>query len=71
MFEDFYSQRHSLKLIRGSIDQVSSTANINWVQPRVLDKNQIKSLASRLNDWRSKVENVAVDVNRQAPELFS
>ncbi|TIB64755.1 hypothetical protein E3P78_00946 [Wallemia ichthyophaga] len=61
----------SLKLIRGSIDQVSGTASINWVQPRVLDKNQIKSLASRLNEWRFKVENVAVDVNSQAPELFA
>ncbi|TIC14156.1 hypothetical protein E3Q14_00877 [Wallemia mellicola] len=61
----------SLKLIRGTIDQVSSSASINWVQPRVLDKNQVKSLASRLNEWRSKVENVAVDVNSQAPELFA
>lgn len=60
-----------LKLIRGTIDQVSSSASINWVQPRVLDKNQVKSLASRLNEWRSKVENVAVDVNSQAPELFA
>lgn len=31
----------SLKLIRGTLDQVSGVARITWVQPRVLDARQI------------------------------
>lgn len=38
----------SLKLVRGSLDQVAETASISWVQPRVLDRNQIDGLRERL-----------------------
>lgn len=31
-------------LVRGAIDQVSGTVNMTWVQPRVLDKNQVSYL---------------------------
>ena len=30
-------------LVRGHIDQVDRTVNLVWVQPRVLDKNQVPS----------------------------
>ncbi|EEB19546.1 26S proteasome non-ATPase regulatory subunit, putative [Pediculus humanus corporis] len=38
-------------LVRGAIDQVSNTVNMTWVQPRVLDKNQIHSMVERLDNW--------------------
>jgi PCI domain len=31
----------SLGLVRGAIDQVAQTVQMTWVQPRVLDKNQV------------------------------
>ncbi|GAA6044442.1 hypothetical protein JCM8097_006649, partial [Rhodosporidiobolus ruineniae] len=45
----------ALKLIRGTLDQVSSLASISWVQPRVLDRPQIAGLRARLADWTDRV----------------
>ncbi|THH04133.1 hypothetical protein EW145_g5747 [Phellinidium pouzarii] len=57
----------SLKLIRGSLDEVGQTAQINWVQPRVLDREQIGVLADRLKAWTDKLKTVE---QRIAPELL-
>ena len=32
----------SLGLVKGSIDQVDKKVHMTWVQPRVLDRNQVK-----------------------------
>ncbi|KAA1466869.1 hypothetical protein DENSPDRAFT_831776 [Dentipellis sp. KUC8613] len=58
----------SLKLIRGSIDQVDQKASISWVQPRVLSRPQIGELAQRLQAWNEKLHGVE---DRIAPELLS
>lgn len=55
----------SLKLIKGSLDQVSQMARITWVQPRVLDRRQIEALQARLNTWCQKVEQVSEFVKTQ------
>ncbi|KAF9468438.1 hypothetical protein BDZ94DRAFT_1154026 [Collybia nuda] len=57
----------SLKLIRGSLDQVDQKAQITWVQPRVLSREQIGGLASRLNEWVDKLNTVE---QRIAPEVL-
>ncbi|SGY14197.1 BQ5605_C010g06097 [Microbotryum silenes-dioicae] len=61
----------SLKLIRGTLDQVSSTTSISWVQPRVLDKVQIAGLRDRLAGWTDQVTSVGEFTQSQAPELFA
>jgi len=61
----------SLKLIKGAIDQVDEVATFTWVQPRVLDINQIASLKTRLGDWQIKVKETLIDVEGQASELFA
>ncbi|SCV69735.1 BQ2448_1129 [Microbotryum intermedium] len=61
----------SLKLIRGTLDQVSSTTSISWVQPRVLDKHQIADLRDRLASWTDQVTGVGEFTQLQAPELFA
>jgi 26S proteasome regulatory subunit N9 len=58
----------SLKLIRGSLDQVDQKAQITWVQPRVLSKDQIGGLAKRLEEWVSKLNTVE---QRIAPEVLA
>jgi len=58
---------HSLKLIRGSLDQVDQKAQITWVQPRVLSREQIGVLATRLSTW---VEKLNVVEQRIAPEVL-
>ncbi|KAJ3331925.1 26S proteasome regulatory subunit [Blyttiomyces sp. JEL0837] len=46
----------SLGLLKGSIDEIDQTVNISWVQPRVLDLNQVQSLKDRLNEWTLNVK---------------
>lgn len=61
------THRCSLKLIRGSLDQVDQKAHITWVQPRVLSREQIGQLAQRLAAWNSKLHKVE---ERIAPEVL-
>jgi len=60
----------SLKLIRGTLDQVDQKAHITWVQPRVLSRNQIGQLADRLDAWCGKLAKVEQFIHDQTPELF-
>lgn len=58
---------NSLKLIRGSLDQVDQKAQITWVQPRVLSLDQIEQLAQRLEQWGARLHQVE---ERIAPEVL-
>ncbi|KAF6745602.1 hypothetical protein DFP72DRAFT_925597 [Ephemerocybe angulata] len=58
----------SLKLIRGSLDQVDEKAHITWVQPRVLSREQIGGMAKRLEQWVEKLNGVE---KRIAPEVLT
>jgi len=57
----------SLKLIKGSLDQVEEKAIITWVQPRVLSREQIGILGKRLEEWVDKLQKVEA---RIAPEVL-
>ena len=48
----------SLGLIRGRIDGVASRLDVEWVQPRVLDREQVRALADRLGKWVTRVDDV-------------
>ncbi|KAJ2655298.1 26S proteasome regulatory subunit [Coemansia sp. RSA 1200] len=61
----------SLGLIRGSIDQVDKQITVQWVQPRYLGKEQIRSLVDRLAQWEAQVKNTAQKMSQTAPELFA
>lgn len=61
------SHPFSLKLIKGSLDQVDQKAQITWVQPRVLSRDQIGQLAQRLATWNAKLHQVE---ERIAPEVL-
>ncbi|KAF6210323.1 hypothetical protein GE061_013427 [Apolygus lucorum] len=43
-------------LVKGAIDQVDGNVHMTWVQPRVLDKQQISSMVERLNVWCKEVQ---------------
>jgi len=58
----------SLKLIKGSLDQVDQKAQITWVQPRVLSREQVGGLAKRLDEWVSKLSKVEQKI---APEVLA
>ncbi|KAF8476186.1 hypothetical protein BDZ91DRAFT_711132 [Kalaharituber pfeilii] len=50
----------SLGLIKGSIDQVAEVARISWVQPKVLDKNQIENMRRNLQEWDTSVNKLGL-----------
>lgn len=60
----------SLNLVRGSIDEVDSVVNLTWVQPRVLDIEQIKAMNNRIREWAEAVNKTVLDVEKQIPELL-
>ena len=61
----------SLKLIRGSIDQVKQIVAIEWVQPRLLQKDQLLHLQKELNQWASNLKQLTSFMESQSPELFA
>jgi hypothetical protein len=44
----------SLGLIKGIIDGVEEVVNVTWVQPRVLDKDQLNLLHDQLGAWTER-----------------
>jgi 26S proteasome regulatory subunit N9 len=61
----------SAKLVKGVIDQVDQTVRFTWVQPRVLDKTQIATLQTRLNQWTDQVHQTVVFMDNETPELLA
>jgi len=45
----------SLGLVKGIMDQTEGVVNVDWVQPRVLDREQIGYLVQNLDTWAGKV----------------
>uniref|UniRef100_R4G4S9 26S proteasome non-ATPase regulatory subunit 13 n=1 Tax=Rhodnius prolixus TaxID=13249 RepID=R4G4S9_RHOPR len=45
-------------LVKGAIDQVAGSVHMTWVQPRVLNKQQISSMVERLNVWCKEVQDM-------------
>lgn len=61
----------SLKVVRGVVDEVDKTVQIKWVQPRVLNIQQIGALRDRLKDWSKDVHNTANFLTENAPTLIA
>ncbi|KAF9918736.1 26S proteasome regulatory subunit [Lobosporangium transversale] len=61
----------SLGLIKGTIDQVDSVVRVNWVQPRVLDRNQIKGMQDRLGAWNENVKATALTMEAEALDIYA
>merc|ERR1712130_324150 len=56
------------ELIRGKIDEVAQVIHVTWVQPRVLDKDQIMQLKSKVSSWLSKVDNTLDYLQQQGSD---
>ncbi|XP_064490385.1 26S proteasome non-ATPase regulatory subunit 13-like isoform X2 [Ornithodoros turicata] len=61
----------SLGLVRGTIDQVDSKVHMTWVQPRVLDKEQIASMKNRLDAWNMDISSMEKLLETKAQEIVS
>lgn len=61
----------SLGLVKGTIDQVDQVAILNWVQPRVLNLDQLATMRQQLGAWSAAVKKVTEQVEQRAPEFFT
>jgi len=61
----------SLKLIRGTIDEVDQNVHITWAIPHALDMDQISVMKDNLGSWRTKTETTMRFVEDESPELFT
>ncbi|ANZ74616.1 BA75_01468T0 [Komagataella pastoris] len=60
----------SLKLIKGSIDQVNSQVNVTWIQPRIMSKSQISKLQQKLKDWNVKIGELTTILDNAGKEIW-
>ncbi|KAJ8032627.1 26S proteasome non-ATPase regulatory subunit 13 [Holothuria leucospilota] len=60
----------SLGLVRGSIDQVEQKVVMTWVQPRVLDNQQIAKMQSHLQNWCGYIKNMQVMMEDKAHDIL-
>lgn len=58
----------SLKLIRGTLRQPEGLFQIEWVQPRVLDRQQVEELLVGIQAWRRRVQETSTLVHSLLPE---
>jgi 26S proteasome regulatory subunit N9 len=60
----------SLGLIKGTMDQVDQSVNVTWIQPRILDKEQLSVIGEQLDIWAGSVKETLADVTDQAQEIL-
>jgi len=61
----------SLGFIKGQIDQVTGFVEVEWVQPRVLNVDQISLMGSRFREWINSVDTVLEDMESNVPQFTS
>ena len=60
----------SLELVKGAIDEVDQTVDIEWIMPRYLSKDHLKLLVERMGEWEHKVDNIVKMVEDNSNELL-
>ena len=58
-------------LVKGSIDQVAQVANLTWVQPRVLDREQLKTLIKKINEFTTSINFMENMIETNASEILT
>lgn len=61
----------SIGLLRGSIDQVSRLVSITWLQPRILDKEQVRTMRAKVSQWDRDVENLGHWMQTEGRDVWS
>jgi len=58
-------------LVRGAIDQVAGVVNMTWVQPRVLARQQVASMADTLDAWMASITSMENLIESKAHEILT
>jgi 26S proteasome regulatory subunit N9 len=60
----------SLGLLKGSIDQISQTISISWVQPRIINQTQIANMKQKLVEWDANVSKLGQFMEENGKEIW-
>lgn len=52
----------ALGLVKGSIDEVTQSVKVTWIQPRVLDVTQLASVNQQLGTWIEKYDLLLIKI---------
>merc|ERR1711983_486696 len=58
-------------LVKGSIDQVAQTINLTWVQPRVLDREQLKTIMGKITTLKDSIVSMETMIENNANEILT
>ena len=58
-------------LVKGQIDQVGQSVNLTWVQPRVLDKNQLKTIMGKIATLNESIRSMENMIENNAGEILT
>ena len=58
-------------LVKGQIDQVGLTVNLTWVQPRVLDKEQLKTIMDKITILNDSIVSMEKMIENNASEILT
>ncbi|XP_062595435.1 26S proteasome non-ATPase regulatory subunit 13-like [Saccostrea cucullata] len=61
----------SLGLVKGSIDEIDQKVHMTWVQPRVLDLQQIATMQKRLEQWTEDVKGMEQLLEVKAKDILT
>ena len=59
----------SLGLMKGYIDQFDQSATFTWVQPRVLNRDQVGKMGSRVGNWVKEVKDMESVIHQRGQEM--
>jgi 26S proteasome regulatory subunit N9 len=61
----------SLELVRGTIDEVAESVQVDWILPRYLNKDHLQVLTQRMREWEHKMEGVIMMLESKSDELLA
>ena len=53
------------------LDQVAQTINLTWVQPRVLDREQLKTIMGKITTLKDSIVSMETMIENNANEILT
>ena len=58
-------------LVKGRIDEVEQSVMLTWVQPRVLDRQQVERMTLKIESWCQSVHTMELMIDNKAGEILT
>merc|ERR1711942_400774 len=58
-------------LVKGRIDEVDQSVSLTWVQPRVLDRQQLATMSNKIGSWCQSVQDMEMMIENKAGEILT